>query len=137
MHLSTKILQLVAKRRPNDFFNFEPWLYIQLQSDTVLSFMYHFVYWSLESCIAIVAVFRLCCYFFRLMTSWIRMLLENLEKNMVKREMKEPPKHLTNCSNRLEIEDCHFYHYSTPHTLSCSFISAQKNVSFSYFCHFS
>ena len=25
LHLATKILQLVAKRRPNDLFNFEPW----------------------------------------------------------------------------------------------------------------
>lgn len=73
-----------------------------------------------------------CCikkmlFFFRLMTSWMRMLLENLNKNMVKRETKEPLKDLTNCKNRLEMADYHLYNYSTPRTLSCSFISGQKN----------
>ena len=102
-------------------------MYIQLQSDTALSFIYLFVCWSPENCIAIVAVLKKMLFFFRLMTSWMRMLLENLNKNMVKRETKEPLKDLTNCNNRLEMADYHLYHYSTPRTLSRSFISGQKN----------
>ena len=33
------------------------------------------------------------------------MLRESLTKNMVKKEMKEPPRDLTNCKKRLEMED--------------------------------
>ena len=53
------------------------------------------------------------------------MLGESSEKNMVKKEVKEPPKGLTSCNNRLDVEDCYLYH-SIPHTLSCSFISGEQ-----------
>ena len=55
------------------------------------------------------------------MTLWMRMFVQNFKENMVKKETKEPLTDLTNCNDRLEMEDCYLYHYSTPHTSGCWF----------------
>ena len=56
------------------------------------------------------------------MTLLMAMLRESLTKNMVKMEVKEPPRDLTNCKKRLEMEDCYLFDSSTP----TYFISAEK-----------
>ena len=54
------------------------------------------------------------------------MLLESSKKNMVKKEVKEPPKRLTSCNNRLDVEDCYLYH-SIPIHLAAHLFQENKH----------